>query len=401
VSLPQLAGNLLSGPSSGTQRVATGQPTATRSTSKTTSPAPPPPTQPSLPLSAAGRGPQVPAGIRPTSVTFVNKGALGAVIGEADSPCDGPPPCTFVAGTRDYGGPWTMVGSPPAGPPGSPSGASQIRFLNRRDGFAYGPALWVTSDGGRSWGQQKLSGRVIDLATVSGRVFAVAASGCTGTGAQYAAGCSAFSLYSATASGGKWHQLAGGGGRVTPGGLQINASYGYLLAGRQIYAGPLGGAWRTVPISAASPDRPPCLTGPAGNGLIASTPTSSPTSGTLYLVCGAVAGQRSALYASGDGGRTWQANGNIRTPVGAAVTSLAASPAGPLVLATDVGIYYSSDARSWYPARVVGGVPSNGFGFVGMTTTSKGVAVPVNPALHEVFVTRDGGRIWRASPITR
>ena len=48
---------------------------------------------------------------------------------------------------------------------------------------------------------------------------------------------------------------------------------------------------------------------------------------------------------------------------------------------------------------VSGGVPAGGFSYVGMTNATQGVAVPANASLGEIFVTSDGGRTWRPSPI--
>jgi len=172
-----------------------------------------------------------------------------------------------------------------------------------------------------------------------------------------------------------------------------------LLAGSHLWAGLLGDTWRPVQLSRASPVRPACLTSAAGHGLIAPTSASSPRAGTLYLICGLTAGQRPSAYASGDGGRTWQMRGTQGLPASATATSLAASPAGPLVvLATSAGIYFSTDFRTWRRAAV-GQQVTGGFGFVGMTTATRGVAVPVNSGLHEVFITRDGGRTWQRSVI--
>ena len=50
---------------------------------------------------------------------------------------------------------------------------------------------------------------------------------------------------------------------------------------------------------------------------------------------------------------------------------------------------------------LVGGVPAGGFSYVGMTNATQGVAVPVNSSLGEIFVTRDGGKTWSPSLISR
>jgi hypothetical protein len=398
-ALPWLASNL--GPSGNPNKVgASSASGATSRSAKSASPTPrPSASRHLLPLSSAGSGERPPAGFRPSSVTFIQRGTLGAVMGQSGSSC-GPVPCTVVAGTRSYGRQWTEIGAPPSGPPTGTSGVSQIRFADPRNGWAFGPQLYATHNGGARWAKvTSVGGPVVDLSTVSRRVLAVVAAGCKGTGAKYTAGCTSFTLFRATTTGGTWHTLTGGPGLVTPGALQLTPSYGYLLAGGRLWAGPIAGGWALVRISPASPVTPACLTSAAGHGLIAPTAASSPRGGTLYLICGLSAGQRPSVYASGDGGRTWQVRGTQGLPASATATSLAASPpAGALVLATSAGIYFSTDARTWRRAAVDAQV-TGGFGFVGMTTATRGVAVPVDSGLHEVFITRDGGRNWRPSVI--
>jgi photosystem II stability/assembly factor-like uncharacterized protein len=172
--------------------------------------------------------------------------------------------------------------------------------------------------------------------------------------------------------------------------LQLTGQGGYLLAGGRLYAGPVTtGRWRAVRVTQTAPS---CLTSSAPDQVTLIAPGQD----TLYLACG-TAGHADALglYASFDGGTTWRSLGATPVPAGAA-TSLAVSPAGPLVLAARTGIYYSAAGRSWRPAVVT--TPAGGFGFVGMTTATNGVAVQAHrgPA---VYITTDGGLTWHARPI--
>jgi len=236
---------------------------------------------------------------------------------------------------------------------------------------------------------------VLDLSTVGTRVFAVIGTGCTSTGPDFATGCTGFALYSAAARSRQWQAVtaASGTGPAAPGGLQLSGDGGFLVASGRLYAGPVSaGAWH--PVRAAQPAAPPCLIRSSARGpwLLA------PAARAVYLVCRSsppTARQKLALYISPDRGRTWQARGAAP----AAATSLAVSPGGPLVLATTAGIYISRDARTWQVAKLTGPAPNGGFGFVGMTTSANGVAVPANSALHEIFITRDGGQTWRPSVI--
>ena len=76
--------------------------------------------------------------------------------------------------------------------------------------------------------------RVTDLETVGSRVYALWAS-CTGTGAAYAGGCSAFTLYSASARGGAWAPV----GRYAAV-LTTVSRIGTSRLGRSVFAGAFG-----------------------------------------------------------------------------------------------------------------------------------------------------------------
>ncbi len=78
---------------------------------------------------------------------------------------------------------------------------------------------------------------------------------------------------------------------------------------------------------------------------------------------------------------------------------LAAATGGLAVLATSSGLCVSADSgRTWASAQVVR-APAGGFAYVGMTSAAVGIAVPADASLGEVFVTSDGGRAWRPSPV--
>jgi photosystem II stability/assembly factor-like uncharacterized protein len=346
------------------------------------------------------------AGFEPTSVTFVGQ-SIGAVLGQTSKSCASGA-CTVIAGTGDYGTSWSWADAPLAGPPDGGSGISQVRFLNTQDGWAYGPQLYSTSDGGATWSEVTgLPGRVIDLATVGSRAFAVVAT-CAGAGTDYAADCISFALYSSTAGSDGWKPVPGAAGNAAelPGGLQFTSDYGYLIAGPVIYAGsPSGGAWHADKIRSGTV--PTCLNGqgqpatPGESGIIAPGLSTD-----LYLVCQPVsAGQaagRPVLYQSANGGQTWQRDGTAA--VTGIATSVAVVPAGgqsggEVILATTSGIYDCANGRTWQPASLGGRAPAGGFSFVGMTTDYKGVAVPTSPAAGELYITTNGGQSWTPTRI--
>lgn len=337
-------------------------------------------------------------GIAPSSVTFVNVGAVGAVIGETTSGC--PSGCEAVAATSNYGQTWTKADTPPAGPPDGSSGVSQIRFLEPRNGWAYGPGLYVTHNSGRSWARAGgVRGRVIDLATVNSSAYAVGAS-CTGAGSDYASGCTSFALYTSPFWSDSFQPVAGvsGRGQVQPGGLQLTNGSGYLLAGQVLFSGsPNGGPWQ--PIAVRSGTVPACLaaTGhqvaPGESGLLAPGP-----GGNVYLLC-QHAGGGGSLYSSADTGASWRLDGRVSAQ-GTGTSLAVAAASGTLVLATTTGIYYSLDGRRWQQASLTGQPPSGGFAFVGMTTQQAGVAVAMAQGTRQIYITTDGAHSWHPRRIS-
>jgi photosystem II stability/assembly factor-like uncharacterized protein len=372
-------------------------------------------------LSPAGSGQPVPANFQPTSVTFIGT-QMGAVIGQAGTPghCF-TQYCTSLAGTSNYGGSWYGVSAPLTGAPQGGTGVSQLRFLNAQDGWAYGPGLWVTHDGGASWQQEQTFGlRVTDLETAGDRAYATFAE-CANNFSSYGAYCDSFSLYSSAAGSGEWEPVPGPvrALKTSPVVAAMSASLvlagdtGYLLApSGAIYSGPLtGAAWQLagpgtgcylgaptaagrpqLTLFAAGSDRllELCATGTGDDG---TTGTGGP-SGTAQ--------EPKSLLASADGGKTWVKTGPA--PAAGIATSLATAQGNLVVLATTAGLYVSPDGgRSWTrPQASPPGAQAGQFGFsyVGMTDQDQGVAVPADPQLHELYITTDGGARWRPSVVS-
>jgi photosystem II stability/assembly factor-like uncharacterized protein len=364
-------------------------------------------------LSAAGSGTLVPPNFQPTSVTFVGP-HIGAVIGQAGTPghC-ATPYCTSLAGTSDYGTNWYGVSAPLTGAPDGSTGVGQVRFLNTTYGWAFGPQLYATTDGGATWARQSTHGkRVTDLETADDRAFALLAT-CTGGGAAYAAHCTAFSLYTSVAGSGQWQPVPGpvsglepsqAGAAGASASLVLTGGRGYLLApSGELLSGPLtGGAWSVVD------EQGQCLPGSPG-------PDGQPTgallaadSAELVLVCTSAADsttgtQTKSVVESSDNGKTWSAAQSA--DVTGIATSVATQGSSLVVLATDAGLYLSTDGGGTWklahasPARAAAG--EGGYSYVGMTSATDGVALPADADLHEVFITTNGGRTWQAHAVSR
>jgi hypothetical protein len=366
--------------------------------------------------SATGNAP-VPANFRPTSVTFVGA-ETGWVIGQAGVTGDCATAfCTSVARTDNAGKTWTGVPAPVTGPPDGSTGVSQIRFLDTEDGWAFGPGLFATRDGGRTWTPVGTSGlRVTDLETVGNRVFALFAS-CTGSGPEFAGACTSFTLYSASAaastSASDWTPVGASTSGLTDGtadeaaSLVLTGSRGFLLApDRALYAGPVNGSGPWTLVNSITPA---CPVGPAqADGQPAGALFGAVNAKELILGCatasgsggsGGSEGQQKLVFSSPNGGASWI---QIATaPTAGIATSVAASPSETVLLGTNQGIdVLPAGDITWQAANLTPAAPAGGFSYVGMTTDEQGIALPANHASGTVWFTFDAGRRWQPSRIT-
>jgi hypothetical protein len=351
--------------------------------------------------------PPVPPNFQPTSVTFVST-SIGWVIGQAGTPghC-ATQYCTSVARTDNAGKTWFGVPAPLTGAPDGATGVGGIRFLNGEDGWAFGPELFATHDAGHTWTRVNTGGlRVTDLETVGDRAFAVFAS-CTGSGPDFAAQCTKFTLYSSPAGADDWTPVgASTSGLTGPGGpgsasIVLTGSRGYLLGpDGMLFSGPVDGtAWSPVA-------RVPCAAGTA-------QPDGQPTGAlfgaidatNLIIACtqpaaGPVGGEQKVIYSSADGGASW--NHLATAPTAGIASAVAASPSQTVVLGTDQGIdLLGAGGSGWQQATLVTGAPAGGFQYVGMTTDLQGIALPVNATDGVVWFTFDGGASWQPSLVSR
>jgi hypothetical protein len=353
-------------------------------------------------------GNPVPANFQPSSLTAVSTSTI-FTIGQAGTPghC-ATSYCTSVARTRNAGGTWTGLPAPLTGAPDGATGVGQIRFLEGINGWAFGPELWATHDGGENWTQiDTHNQRVIDVETVGNRAFAIEAT-CAGTGAQYAAQCTSFTLYSTPATKDAWTKVGATTTGLTAGSntgststgaaaLILTGTRGYLLApDGTLYEGPVNGtaAWQ-------SQGQIPCATGEAQpDGQPAGALLGAITASNLILDCTSTR----LIYASSSGGQSWQHMWTA--PTAGTATSIAASPAYAVILATEQGIEVlpsssgNSGAASWRPATLNStSAPVGGFIFVGMTNPEHGMALPASPTDGTAWFTTDGGLVWTPSAV--
>jgi len=351
----------------------------------------PSPTPTSTPVAMPQGGPiggPVPAGFQPGSITFTSPD-VGWVLGTAPCPAE---PCTSIARTLDGGRSWVGIPAPRApyvaAPQGSdPAGVSGLRMADPLNGWAFGPDLWSTHDGGGSWQKVALPG----LAAGS-EVWALETAGGLVHAAVYD-GDSHVRIASSPVASDEWQlapvQLEVGAGPVPSAQMVLQGDGGWVIeVDRTVVGGArlVNGAWTAW--------QPPCLD-VAGPAVLAAR-------GSADLVAACDVGQWSTpegerLYLSSDGGLTFaRVGGQVPlqqvqglTSLDAGVTLVAGNPAGGgvrLAATFDGG-------RSW--TTVFDAPDGSTVAYLGLTTRTQGVAIVTTADDRRALViTRDGGRTW-------
>ena len=340
-------------------------------------------------LSGAEGGP-VPAGFVPVSATFVST-RTAWVLGTAPCPSA---PCTSIVRTVDGGTTWVGIPTPHADlSRGHPGGIRSLRFADAVDGWAFGPDLWTTHDGGGHWSQTRLPG-----VTAGAVVMALEAAG--GTVHAAVLDGDQFRIETSPATADAWTAspttVPVGAGPVPRAQLVLQGSAGWLVeVDRTVIGGARLDAGRWVPWD------PPC----GDRGGPAELASSSPTD--LVAVCDEGewndAPRAVRFYVSADGGTTFHPAPTPLPlsccPVGVASpepsTAVVASngAAGtPVVVATfDAGTTWSTVSSS---------TVQENWDEIGFTSAAQGVAVrhASDATSGTMLLTVDGGHTWR--PVT-
>jgi hypothetical protein len=319
-------------------------------------------------------------------MTFVSA-SDGWVLGTA--PC-AVQPCTSIVRTTDGGASWVGIPAPkfPLDPSSWQTGLNYLRFANTLDGFAYGSELWATYDGGASWQQVPMPGRIGDLETAAGVVYA-AVVGQDG----------AVTIYRSPASGGAWTPVPGLPAAVpnpsdTPpislGRITLHGTAAWIILGGQLYATQTGVTWVHEPVTCAPQ--------------YAMAGTAAYSSEQLTLLCAGNSGMGSEakmVYSSSDGGagftlmRAWAGPGDqfdvLAEPTPQHIFLATFSAATWLDVSSDGG-------STWGTALTIddGGLGWSDFGF---TTPTQGDAIEGkvgNPAggTSSMYMTWDAGQTW-------
>ncbi len=319
--------------------------------------------------------------------------------GGEEGDCDRP-----LSATTDGGQTWRVVGV-------APKEANSLRFANRQEGWAFGPGLYATHDGGATWtnrsGQAGVAGpggagEVASLELLGGSVGELVQH-CTPDPPQLSVTC-AFTLRLSADKGSTWRssdglapiqgQVVSFGSMNTPKG-----SLGWLL----IQSGfrhdtPEKAHFRVTHYAGLTWEDRPDLPCPSFEKYL----LDGDRRGGLWLLCAGQAGagsQGKSLYVSNDEGQHWELRASAlhrvgQMPVSGYALSLAVTSPDRAWLALERGTLYGTtdSGRTWG-----GAIPMPGDGSVGaavFTDEAHGWWVTV----ADLFRTTDGGAGWQRLP---
>jgi hypothetical protein len=336
----------------------------------------------------------------------------------AAAPCAGGL-CPRVAATGDGGRSWTALPVPPGfiqdanGTVNCDRVAcvSQIRFATARVGYLFGPALFQTDDGGRSW-QRKPSRPVEALEPSAGTVVRIVYDhgGCPGPCTR--------AVQETTAGSGTWHTLlripfASSSGSVAAQLVRQGSSVLYL----PIYGHVAGGAGTAHTVTFRSTDggnswqqlADPC--GGTGRNEHDASGLAAAPGGFVAVLCQPRAGTGlTFVLTSADYGSSWSPPRVVPGGTPHYLNLIAAASPGRLVVATGgvqgsgpftYRLVASADGGLRWSTAITGATQVNpwapGASFLGFEDSRVGRWISDE---RDIWTTRDGGRRWlrRAFP---
>jgi photosystem II stability/assembly factor-like uncharacterized protein len=298
--------------------------------------------------------------------------------------------CTTLASTVDGGSTWTYAGAGPAAISGSNPAVSKVRFATKNDGWAFGPQLWSTHDGGRTWTAQSTPGPVSDVEASGGVAYALEASCGTPPCIQ------GDRLLQTPVSTDGWTAISGPKLADGPGSLAPHGNTVWVVVnggGTSTFDMVVGGnSWHRL--------TNPCAAAGADLALVGVAPVST---SDLFELCagdpGAGSETKVVLFSSDGGAHATAtsaapARGGIASGIAAASTAVVAVPAA----SGASYVYRSADGGHTWATPLSQGDGGVGYFDVGFTTATQGVAVYGNPAQgnSSLLMTHDAGATWKA-----
>jgi photosystem II stability/assembly factor-like uncharacterized protein len=306
--------------------------------------------------------------------------------------------CAVIAHTIDAGHTWTRIPAPPTTVDTDPrltsAGVSALRFADPLDGWAYGPQLWATHDGGTTWHAIAAAG----FAGGPASVWDLQAAAGTAHLAYYASTALAFGIASTPVARDAWQSppvfLPVGAGPVPQVQLVIQGTAGWLIqVDREVINGArlVHGAWQTW--------TPPCSDS-AGPAVLAASSTTSLLADCDLGVWSTPAGEH--LFRSANGGGSFAELSpavpltgahEVATPATSTIVVAGDGPLDAQGASTPVVIASFDGGHTWVTVLKPGTATFTDLGF---TTTTQGVLITTVGATSRLLMTRDGGHTWVA-----
>jgi hypothetical protein len=253
---------------------------------------------------------------------------------------------------------------------------SQIRFAGPLDGYAFGPDLWQTADGGASWANVPVPGQVTGLEAADGEAYALVSSATSTTGTST-------ELLTAPVGARQWRQVP------TPAPLGGRAQF--ALSGPDLYV--LGGDGDQVLLYSSDQGAQfiqrvdPCSAGLGGSVTAAADGTA-----TLWAAC--PTGMMAEAMVSTDGGVTWRgatADRPFPNSLKVAAASSSVALASPTPESLDGALVRTTDGGSSYSVVLTGSNQST-VSWMGFSDPSRAYALLAGT----LYESGDGGVTWHA-----
>ncbi|MGH9108174.1 MAG: WD40/YVTN/BNR-like repeat-containing protein, partial [Acidimicrobiales bacterium] len=346
------------------------------------------------PPPTAGVNPEPPGfGVAAASFITAQQGwALGS------TGCAG---CAGITATSDGGSTWASLPAPPTTLgwySSSPSAVTDILFTDASHGYLFGPGLFSTANGGRSWTDERLRG-VKSLTIAGSYVYALTGYNNTGTELLYRSrvgGSQGWQLVQVPAETGQGQAFQ----IYTAGTDLVLLETG--LASVRISPSQLGRIWVSTDQGVYwQPRTVPC-TVTDGGAAVLSIASGHPQAWMIDCYSNQQSSQeqntRQHIYGTSDGGRTWVRLGD--PPQHNGPDLLADNGAGHAFLATEgVADTLNStlDGGQNWTVTIRDGGSFYGWADLRFIDANTGYVVgPTHYATEHLYRTTDGGQTWNA-----